>query len=143
MEESDKKKYLYKNRLPPEYEGPKVNYKKMRYEERKEFRYNENLKELKNPLEDNQEERKKIIHHPEYEAPGTKAVIEISDIGIKRKDKEVLFSMPVKTVGEAVQKSTAKDFQKKVVDKLYPEYSQMEVEQKGSGAGLYELGRQP
>lgn len=31
LEEADKKKYLYKNRLPPEYEGPKVNYRKMKF----------------------------------------------------------------------------------------------------------------
>lgn len=42
-----------------------------------------------------------------------------------------------------MQRSSAQDFQKKVVDKLYPEYSQMVDDQRASNAGLYELGRQP
>jgi hypothetical protein len=51
LEESEQKKYLYKNRLPPDYEGPKVGYKKLNFQERKEFKYNENLKDYVNPLD--------------------------------------------------------------------------------------------
>lgn len=138
LEEADKKKYLYKNRLPPDYEGPKVNYKKLKFEERKEFKYNESLKELVNPLDEKKEE-KKIIHSPEYKAPGTRAIIEISDIGIKKREREVLFTNNPKTVGEVIQKASTEDFRKKAIDRIYPEYSQMQQDD----GGLYELGRKP
>lgn len=123
LEEADKKKYLYKNRLPPDYEGPKVNYKKLKFEERKEFRYNENLKELVNPLDKKAE--RKIVHSPEYKTPGTRAIIEISDMGIRKKEKEVLFTNNPRPVGEAIQKAATQDFRKKAIDRIYPEYSQV------------------
>ena len=91
-----------------------------------------------NPLDEKKEE-KKIIHSPEYKAPGTRAIIEISDIGIKKREREVLFTNNPKTVGEVIQKASTEDFRKKAIDRIYPEYSQMQQDD----GGLYELGRKP
>lgn len=117
LEEADRKKYLYKNRLAPNYEGPKVNYKKLSFQQRKEFQYNENLKEYANPL-DEQKDSARVVHNPTYKTPGTKAVIEISNEGIRRKDREVLFTS--KAVGDIIDRAAQEDFQKKALRRLDP-----------------------
>ena len=78
MEEANKKTYLYKNKVSPSPQKQRssashLNYNKVPYVDKKEVEYERNLAKYQKPKT-----------REGYQNKGTKAIIEISDKGIKR-----------------------------------------------------------